>query len=158
MDAGPPRRENWRGTGTVLVVDDEPRVRQIAAEILERMGLSVMMADGSEAVDVFRQRHDEIAIVLLEFTMPRMNGAGTYTALREICADVPVILSSGSATAVWRDSCHPEVDLGLVLSCERPTRQLACPSPIYSPTSTRSSRAKRSCRQAAGGGDHPFRR
>jgi len=87
---------DWHGTGTILVVDDEEAVRRMATRMVERFGLTVLTAsDGDEAVDLFRRRHDEIDCVLLDLTMPSMDGGEAYEELRKINDDVPVILSSG---------------------------------------------------------------
>jgi PAS domain S-box-containing protein len=86
----------WHGVGTVLVVDDEEMVRNAAVRILRRSGVAVLTAsDGVEAVELFRERHDEIACVLLDLKMPRMDGEETFDELRKINRDVPVILLSG---------------------------------------------------------------
>jgi CheY-like chemotaxis protein len=87
---------DWRGEGTVLLVDDDPTVRAMVTEMLQSIGFTVLVAvDGIEAVDTYRQRADEIGLVLLDLAMPRMGGADTLEALREIRSDVTVILSSG---------------------------------------------------------------
>jgi len=91
-----PRVEEWRGTGTVLVVDDDAMIRSLATRMLKHLGFEVIAAsDGCEAVEVFQDRAETIACVLLDLTMPRMGGEETFSAMRRISADVPVILSSG---------------------------------------------------------------
>ncbi|HWC00507.1 MAG TPA: response regulator [Bryobacteraceae bacterium] len=83
-------------SGTVLVVDDEESVRRVAKLALTRLGCSVLVAaDGVEAIEVFRQSGPEISLILLDMTMPRLSGAETLHRLREIRADVPVVISSG---------------------------------------------------------------
>jgi len=85
-----------RGSATVLVVDDEPTIREIARAILEGRGYRVIEAgDGQEAVDVFRSRSAEIDLVLLDMTMPRLSGEEAYRELVLIRPDIRVILSSG---------------------------------------------------------------
>ncbi|PJA32367.1 MAG: hypothetical protein CO187_04335, partial [Zetaproteobacteria bacterium CG_4_9_14_3_um_filter_53_7] len=88
--------------GTVLVVDDEETVRRVATRLLEHEGLKVLTArDGEEAVEVFGKHADEIAFVLLDLTMPVMDGEQTFHMLHTIRPDIPVLLSSGfSATEV----------------------------------------------------------
>lgn len=84
------------GRQTALVVDDEENVVTVAKQLLEKHGLSVLTAhDGREAVDVFRSRSDEIAVVLLDLTMPHLSGEETFRELRRIRRDVCVVLSSG---------------------------------------------------------------
>ena len=86
----------WRGSGTVLIVDDEESIRAISAMQLRRLGLDVLTAeDGRQAVDIYRAHKDEIALVLLDLTMPHMNGEEAYRKLRQINPDVRVILASG---------------------------------------------------------------
>jgi two-component system cell cycle sensor histidine kinase/response regulator CckA len=85
-----------RGTGTVLVVDDEEDVRSVAEMALERSGFTVLTAsDGREALEVFGAHRDEIDAVLLDLTMPELSGEEVFRKLRRIRADVRVILSSG---------------------------------------------------------------
>ena len=87
---------DWKGEGTILVVDDEPDVREVVKEILQTAGFSVLSArDGVEAVNVFRRNKNEIAAVVLDMTMPNMDGRETFQELRKTREDVRVILSSG---------------------------------------------------------------
>jgi CheY-like chemotaxis protein len=84
------------GHGTILVIDDEKVVRNLAKDILCRSGFRVLLAcDGQEGVDVFRENADDIVAVLLDMTMPRLSGEETFRELRRIRTGVPVILSSG---------------------------------------------------------------
>ena len=86
----------WKGHGTVLLVDDEEMVRVLAQEMLERLGFEVLTAsDGREGVEVYERGHEEIALVLLDMTMPRMGGAEAFQEMRRIHKDVRVILCSG---------------------------------------------------------------
>jgi PAS domain S-box-containing protein len=86
----------WRGEGEILVVDDEVNIRTGAAEVLEDKGFTVLTAaDGREAVAVFRQHAPTIRAVLLDLTMPHMDGAATARELRRIRPDVRIVLSSG---------------------------------------------------------------
>ncbi|MFN8096543.1 MAG: PAS domain-containing protein, partial [Vicinamibacteria bacterium] len=83
-------------TGTVLVVDDEPVVREVARQMLECLGFSVLTAaDGAEALDVFRSHGADVRLVLLDLTMPNVDGEETFVALRQTAPDVRVILTSG---------------------------------------------------------------
>jgi two-component system, cell cycle sensor histidine kinase and response regulator CckA len=82
--------------GTVLLVDDEQGLRRMAAAMFTRLGFTVVEAeDGDEALEVFRQRKDEIRCVLCDLTMPRMDGWETLAALRALRPDIPVVLNSG---------------------------------------------------------------
>jgi DNA-binding NtrC family response regulator len=80
----------------VLVVDDEPMVREVAEAILGRMGLIVVTAsDGKEALRAFSTEPERFAVVLLDLTMPRLSGADTFRQIRAIRPDAAVILMSG---------------------------------------------------------------
>ncbi len=86
----------WRGRGTVLLVDDEETIRAVSSKLLRRLGLEVLTAeDGRQAVALYRTRRAEIALVLMDLTMPHMNGEEAYRALRQIAPDVRVIMASG---------------------------------------------------------------
>jgi PAS domain S-box-containing protein len=92
-----PASPQIQGGGLVLVVDDEPMLRDIARTMLEqRLGYKVITAgDGFEAVEIFRSRKDEFSLVLLDLSMPGMNGWETLSALRALRPDIPVVLASG---------------------------------------------------------------
>ena len=91
-----PMPVSYKMIGTVLLVDDEESVLRVTKRILESQGLSVITArDGQEGVDVFRERMTEIDCVLLDLTMPRMDGEQALGNLRELRPDIPVLLSSG---------------------------------------------------------------
>ena len=85
-----------RGNGKVLVVDDEDLVRNMARFTLERCGYRVeLAADGKSAVEAFAARPSTFAAVLLDLTMPVMNGEEVLQQIRSIRPDIPVVLSSG---------------------------------------------------------------
>jgi two-component system cell cycle sensor histidine kinase/response regulator CckA len=82
--------------GRVLVVDDEDIVRNAARHILERLGFSVEVAvDGKDALELLARRPTPPTLVLLDLSMPRLNGIECYRALRARYPDLPVILTSG---------------------------------------------------------------
>ena len=90
-----PAGGDWQGRGTVLLVDDEESVREIGGEMLQELGFSVVAAgDGKEAVDLFAAR-DDFALVILDLTMPRMDGEQCLRELQRIRGDVTAIISSG---------------------------------------------------------------
>ena len=81
---------------TVLVVDDEETVRTVALHVLEDEGFEVLVAgDGHEALSVVREAPKTIDAIVLDMTMPRMDGVEALFAIREVVRDLPVILSSG---------------------------------------------------------------
>lgn len=80
----------------VLVVDDEETIRRTAKAMLEHYGYTVVVAaDGKEAVDLFRVIKDKVTAVLLDMTMPVMNGEDAFEQMKAIRPDVKVVLSSG---------------------------------------------------------------
>lgn len=88
--------ESWRGTGTILVVDDEETVRGVAKRMFESFGFQVLLAeDGLQGLEVYRTHTDEIVCVLLDLTMPRLGGERTFAELRKLRPNLPVILCSG---------------------------------------------------------------
>jgi signal transduction histidine kinase/CheY-like chemotaxis protein/PAS domain-containing protein len=87
---------HWRSSGTVLVVDDQLGVRNLTRSVLERAGLTVILADsGQQGVDVFRELTGEIRLVMIDLTMPGLDGRETLAAMRRINAGVSAILMSG---------------------------------------------------------------
>jgi PAS domain S-box-containing protein len=91
-----PTQSEWRGSGTVLLVDDEDTVRLVTSRVLERSGFSVLCAcDGIEGVEKFKEHAAELSAVLLDMTMPRMSGEEALREMRRIRAEVPIVLSSG---------------------------------------------------------------
>ncbi len=86
----------WRGSGLVLLVDDEETVLGVGRSMLEIMGFSVITAwDGREAVTIYRERSKEIAFIVMDLTMPHMNGEEAFREMRRIDPDVKVFISSG---------------------------------------------------------------
>jgi len=108
------------GSGTVLVVDDEEIVRNTAKRMIEHAGFSVLTAnDGEEAIRVYRQHRSEVVCVILDLTMPKLNGEETLRGLRAINPGICAILSSGFSedNATERFS-----DLGLGGFIQKPYR------------------------------------
>jgi PAS domain S-box-containing protein len=86
----------WRGSGRVLVVDDEEAVRRVSAKMLQMVGFTVdTAADGHEALLLFESAATDYAVVLLDLTMPRLNGEETFRRLRQMRPELRVILMSG---------------------------------------------------------------
>ncbi len=86
----------WRGTGSVLVVDDEETVRRVAGRMLEVMGFAVVLATtGPEALEKFQEPGKTFEAVLLDLTMPGMDGSEVFAGLRRIDPHVCVLLMSG---------------------------------------------------------------
>jgi two-component system cell cycle sensor histidine kinase/response regulator CckA len=91
-----PENARWTGSGLVLLVDDEEAIRSVAKRMLERIGFRVITAsDGREAVEQFRHHAGELACVVMDLTMPHMDGDVASREMRLINTSIPVILSSG---------------------------------------------------------------
>ncbi len=87
---------DWRGAGAILVVDDEDTVRAVAERMLASFGFKVLLAkDGQEGLELFRQHAAEIVMVLLDLTMPRLDGEATFREMRQINPGAAVLLMSG---------------------------------------------------------------
>ncbi len=95
-EASPIAARDFRGHGLVLVADDEAAVRSVARSILERAGFRVMTAvDGREALTLYERHGREIRLVVLDMTMPHLDGEACFLALRELNPDAKVVLTSG---------------------------------------------------------------
>ncbi|HEU4731649.1 MAG TPA: response regulator [Kofleriaceae bacterium] len=85
-----------RGSGLVLVVDDDNLVRKVLTSSLGSLGYKTLEAtSGPQAIEIYRLRHAEIRAVVLDMVMPGMAGRETYLGLREIDRNVAVLLMSG---------------------------------------------------------------
>ena len=86
--------------GMILLADDEEVVAQVARQTLENAGYSVLLAqDGREAFDLFEQNKQDVAIAVLDMTMPEITGAELLRRFRRLRPELPVLLSSGFAEA-----------------------------------------------------------
>jgi len=86
----------WAGSGTVLVIDDEESIRELATIMLEDFGFNVITAnDGQEGLKTYQNHKGNIVLVLLDMTMPKLDGAACFSQLKNINPDVRVLLSSG---------------------------------------------------------------
>ena len=92
------KSESVRGTETILIAEDHEGLRTMAKVTLTMLGYRpIVVADGEEALKVFRERSKEIDVVILDVVMPRLNGPEAYRKMCELRPDVPVIFSSGYA-------------------------------------------------------------
>jgi len=84
--------------GTILVIDDEKRVLDMVEQMLSMEGLKVLTAtSGADGLDIYRERHAEVGLIVLDYSMPGMDGKETLRELRRITSDIPVVLCSGLA-------------------------------------------------------------
>jgi len=87
---------DWKYEGTVLLVDDQENVRNVARRLLEKIGFNVITANsGEEAITKFSDEKDKIALVLLDMNMAKMDGDMTFREMKNIDKNVKVVLSSG---------------------------------------------------------------
>ncbi len=85
-------------SGLILLVDDEPVIRNSSRRLLDLMGFEVLMAEnGRKAVEIFKEQKSRVTLVILDIIMPEMDGHETYEALTEIDDKVRVLLCSGYA-------------------------------------------------------------
>jgi signal transduction histidine kinase len=85
-----------RGSGAVLLVDDEDGIRMVAGRFLQQLGYQVLSAEsGLRALEIYRRERDRIDLVILDMLMPGMGGAETFQELKGIDPGVRVLLSSG---------------------------------------------------------------
>lgn len=89
-------RESRQSAGTILVVDDEEVVRELAHSVLDEAGFEVLTAaDTAEAIAIVGRRSDTLKAVLLDVAMPQGNGPALMKEIHAMRKDLPVILSSG---------------------------------------------------------------
>ena len=99
------------GSGTILLVDDEEMIIDVGARILQKLGYEVLTArHGKEAIEVYQQNRQKVAMVILDMIMPEMGGGETYDRLKEMDPNVKVLLSSGysldgQATEILKRGC-----------------------------------------------------
>jgi len=103
--------EDWKGEGTVLVVDDDPSIRSVLSSLVRKFNFEVITADdGRQGVNAFRKHHGKLAVVMLDMTMPQLGGVDAMLEMRKIDSAVPVILISG----------YSEEEAGRLVSREQP--------------------------------------
>jgi len=84
------------GEGMILVVDDEEVMRRTAANILKKLGYTVITAnDGEEAVAIFQEKSTQIILTLLDYSMPKMSGRDAYLSMKKVNPNIKAILVSG---------------------------------------------------------------
>jgi PAS domain S-box-containing protein len=91
-----PAGNTLKGTETVLFIDDENMIVEMAEELFEQLGYKVLTAgSGTAAIETYEKNKERIDMVLLDMIMPDMNGGETYDKLKEINPNVKVLLASG---------------------------------------------------------------
>jgi PAS domain S-box-containing protein len=91
-----PNERVAKGTGTILLVDDEEMVLDVCKRVLERIGFEVLEArNGKEAVEIYKNNLNRIRLVILDMIMPEMGGGDAFDELKKINPEIKVLLSSG---------------------------------------------------------------
>jgi PAS domain S-box-containing protein len=121
--AGPSRAEGVHGgRETILLVEDEEIVRRLGQAILERHGYQVLLAsNGAEALEVYRNRHTEIDLVILDMAMPKLSGPDTLREMRRFNPTARVLISSGYCSDEDLRGVKREGAIGFVAKPYRPT-------------------------------------
>lgn len=87
---------SWKGHGLILFADDEPIVLQVTTKMLEKLGFDVIPArDGREALQLFQENKNNLSAVVLDITMPHLDGTEVARTIRSECPNLPIFLSTG---------------------------------------------------------------
>ena len=123
-------QQAWRGEGVVLVIDDEQGIQKVMWMMFENMGFEVLLASGGEqGVALYQQHQQDVGLILLDMSMPNMDGKACYRALTAINPKVKVILSSGYSEA---EASARFAEDGLVGFIQKPCRSSALQAMVQS--------------------------
>ena len=104
------------GSETILLIEDDPAVRQVTRSLLEEFGYVVLeAADGIAARDIFRQEQERIDLVLCDLIMPKLNGRETLAAIQKIKKGVKAIFMSGYTADIIADKGIADAGMHLLL-------------------------------------------
>jgi CheY-like chemotaxis protein len=113
---------NLQGRGTILLVDDEDMIWDVIADMLQRLGYTLVLAgNGLEAVEVYENNPGKIDLVILDMIMPEMDGHKAFFRLKEIDPKVKVLLSSGY---VSEENVRSVIDAGAAGFLKKPYRMV----------------------------------
>ncbi|MHC4974805.1 MAG: response regulator [Planctomycetota bacterium] len=119
-EANPIGADPIRGTGRILIVDDEEVVRNTASTMLRHLGYEVVaMADGADAVLYYQHFGESVNLVLLDMVMPKMSGHDCFLALKELDPDIKVVLSTGFGL---NEAAQAILDAGALGFAQKPYR------------------------------------
>ncbi|HLP01216.1 MAG TPA: ATP-binding protein [Opitutaceae bacterium] len=97
-----------RGSGTILLAEDDPSVRALAERVLSKAGYAVLAAgDGAEALEVFKRERAVIALVVLDAVLPTLSGREVYEEIRRLDAQIPVVFCSGYSAGTIQPEYFP---------------------------------------------------
>ena len=89
-----------RGAGTIMIVDDEPMIVALLRTVLESYGYQALSAhSGGEALSLFERHCPSVAAVVLDRTLPTVDGREVFDTLRQAAAGLPIVLVSGTVPA-----------------------------------------------------------
>jgi CheY-like chemotaxis protein len=100
-----------KGSGIVLLVDDDPMILRVGSALLKTLGYKAIEAPGGkEAMDIYKTEKDQIDLVILDMIMPGLDGGETYEKMKEVNPDVKVLLTTGygidgKATEILERGC-----------------------------------------------------
>jgi len=87
---------SWQGSGTILLVEDEPQLSMVAKALMQALGFSVIEAvNGKEALELYQKNAEYITLVVTDIGMPIMDGYELFRKLKDIVPELPIIISSG---------------------------------------------------------------
>lgn len=110
----------------ILVVDDEELIREVASMIIEEEGGAVLVAkNGREAVEIFKANQADINCVLMDFSMPEMNGYEAYLAMTQLEPQVKVVIVSGLKVVPEVEKLRREGKIAFLSKPFQPTELVA---------------------------------
>lgn len=131
---------------SILIVDDEPMAAMLMKRTLTNSGYQVVTArSGFEGLDLFRRRQRELDLIIVDLTMPFMDGEETFDRIRNINADIPVVLTTGFIEQKQLDRMLSSGLSGFLRKPHGPEELLSCVQSILE-----SSNLLRKCSDAPG--------
>jgi DNA-binding NtrC family response regulator len=107
--------DSWTGIGTILLVEDEDMIRDIAKEMFQMLGFNVIEAvNGKVALDLYQKNTEAIVCVVTDMGMPVMDGYALLSELKRLNPNLPVIISSGFGDTVVTSKIAQEDISGLI--------------------------------------------
>jgi two-component system cell cycle sensor histidine kinase/response regulator CckA len=93
-----PEKNVKKGGGTIIIAEDDPWVRELIADILEVDGYKTVGAsDGEEAIRIFSEYKEQVALIIIDVGMPKKNGIEVFEEIRKIRPDITALFTSGIA-------------------------------------------------------------